>query len=189
MTSVIRSFYKRQEGLTMFMKPESPCYYSADIDSDRLFPFTYTKGVLNISYSDNSFKAQMVDTTEQAPDSETNTSIRILGSPRMVTSLGDNFKEYIRAWRDATIDAGSPIELYKPAQVIRVQEGDVDSIDANNGSSFQITTKAPASDEYITGTSANVYRTTYIFKTPLTFTTVEGGVTQYITFRTMLDQE
>lgn len=107
----------------------------------------------------------------------------------MVTSLGDNFKEYIRAWRTATIDAGSPIELYKPAQVIRVQEGDNDSIDANSGSSYQVTTKAPASDEYISGTSANVYRTTYIFKTPLTFTTVESGVTQYITFRTMLDQE
>jgi hypothetical protein len=28
-----------------------------------------------------------------------------------------------------------------------------------------------------------------VFKTPLTFTIIEGGVTQYITFRTAFDQE
>jgi hypothetical protein len=144
---------------------------------------------LDISYAGNTFEADMVTTTGQAPDSETDIAIQILSGPRLVTSLGNNFKAYIRAWRDGTIDPNSPINIYTNPQVIRVQEAQEANINANSGNSYKISSQPPASDTYPTGEVANDYQTKYVFKTPLTFTIIESGVTQYITFKTAIDQE
>ncbi len=187
MTSIVRSFAKRPEGITLFLKPESPCY--DDGTNVRLFPFSYSRGVLDITYQGNTFEARMVDISGVSPSDETDTAIRMMGGPRLVTGLGDNFKDYVRAWQDGTIDAGSPIELYKPAQVLRVQEGDLNNINANSTESYLISDKAPSNDEYVAGSVANQYTTTFIFKTPMTFTYIASGVTKYVTFRTALDQE
>ena len=111
-----------------------------------------------------------------------------MGGAIVVRALGDNFKDYVREWRDGTIDAGSPIEIYYAPQMIRVQQADPEHI-SNDDDSYIVSTTAPSNDSYITGTSANNYLSTYIFKTPLTFTIVESGVTNYITFRTVVDQE
>ena len=131
----------------------------------------------------------MVDTTNQAPGFETDTTIRITSGPYLVTSLGDNFKAYIRSWRSSTIDAGSPIEVNVLPQVLRVQEASYANISSTNTASWKISTSAPSCDNYITGSDTNQYNTTYIFKTPLTFTILESGVKKYITFKTALDQE
>jgi hypothetical protein len=186
MTSIAGSFAKKQEGITRFLKPESPCYVESGVD--RLFPFVYRNGELDISYEGNDFKSIMVDITGSAPSSETDCALYILGGPRLVTSLGENFKAYIRAWRSSTIDEGSPIELYQPSQVIRVQESDYNNVTASD-SSYRISNFPPVSDTYTAGTTTNNYYATFIFKTPLTFTIVESGVTKYITFLTHLDQE
>ena len=187
MTSVARTFAVRKEGLTEFLKPESPCY---DNGTDNvLFPFTYSNNVLDITYEGNNFQTQMVDSLNVDPIAETDTAISIIGGPYVATSLGENFKAYIRAWRDGTIDAGSPIDVYIAPQLYRVQEADSANIDANSGEAYKISTSAPSSDNYVAGSTETKYNTTYIFKTPLTFTIVESGVTQYITFRSMLDQE
>jgi hypothetical protein len=188
MSSIFRKYAVKKEGLTRFVKPESPCYDVSGGDTV-LFPFTYSNGVLDISYSGNTFEADMVTTTGIEPGSETDTAVQILSGPQLVTSLGDNFKAYIRAWRTSTIDAGSPINIYINPQVLRVQEAQYSNIDANSGSSYKISTDPPASDTYPTGSVENNYQVKYIFKTPLTFTILESGVTQYITFKTVLDQE
>jgi hypothetical protein len=191
---MLRSFAERKEGLTRFVKPESPCYI-ADDDNVRLFPFSYSDGKLDITYDGNDFEARMVVTTGMAPQDverdygEIDTACSILSGPYLVRSLGDNFKAYIRAWRDATIDPDSPIEIYINPQVFKVQEVDINSISSNSGETYNITTSAPVSDTYVSGTVANKYYTTYVFKTPLTFTIMEDGVKKYITFRTAMDQE
>jgi hypothetical protein len=130
----------------------------------------------------------MVTSTGNAPSSETDIAVQIIGTPELVTSLGDNFKAYIRAWRTGSIDAGSPINIYIRPQVVRVQEAQHANIDAQDNS-YKISTEPPASDRYPTGALANTYQAKYVFKTPLTFTIVESGVTQYITFRTIFEQE
>jgi hypothetical protein len=190
MASVYREYAQRKEGLTRFLKPESPCYIDSGLGIGKvLFPFSYSNGKLDISYSGNTFEADMVISTGNAPLDETDTAIRILSGPYLVTSLGDNFKEYIRSWRNGTIDPGSPINIYINPQVIRVQEAQYSNVDADSGNSYKISTTPPASDTYPTGSVQNAYQAKYIFKTPLTFTIVEGGVTQYITFKSVLDQE
>ncbi len=183
----MRSFAVPKEGITRFLKAQSPTYTQSGLDI--LFPFSYSNGTLDILYSGNSFKTIMVDISGIAPVDETETAYRIISGPKLVTEIGENFKDYIRSWRAATIDSGSAIELMQPAQVLRVQEGEYANVDADSAYSYKITTKKPSSDNYITGTDLNKYRTTYIFKTPLTFTIVESGVKKYVTFNTIMDQE
>ena len=189
MTSVIRTFPPRNQGLTRFLKPESLCYSDSGQNLTVLFPFSYYNGTLDISYSGNTFESDMVATTGIDPQSETDVAVQLMSGPRLVTSLGENFKAYIRSWRDATIDAGSPINISINPQVIKVQEAEEVNISANSGESYKISSQLPASDTYPTGAISNNYQTKYIFKTPLTFTIFESGVLTYITFKTALDQE
>lgn len=192
MSSVVRTYASLNKGITRFLKPESPSYNDTVEGQDVLFPFSYLNGVLDISYDGNNFKADMVDITGISPSeesSEIDIAIQILGGPFLVTSLGDNFKAYIRAWRDGTIDAGSPINIYVNPQVLRVQEAQYANVDANSNNSYKLSEEPPASDTYPAGTPLQNYKVKYVFKTPLTFTIVESGVTKYITFRTAMDQE
>jgi hypothetical protein len=188
MTSVIRSYSTTKEGLTLFLKAESPTYESNGA-RDLLFPFSYSNGVLDISYSGNNFKEVMVDVVNVEPNDEPDTAIRIIGGPFLVSSLGNNFKEYVRAWRDGTIDSGSPINIHVAPTLLRVQQAALTNLNANNGNSYLISEQAPSGENIITGDSLTSYNVTYIFKTPLVFTIIESGVTKYITFRTALDQE
>ena len=187
MSSTMRALAVKKEGLTRFIKADSACYDAGD--NNRLFPFSYSNQVLDITYTGNNFKSRMVDDTNNNPGSETATTISILGGSYLVTSLGENFKAYVRAWRSGTIDAGSPIEVIVPAQLLRVQEAEIINVSANSEDSWLISTSAPSGDNYISGNDTNKYHTTFIFKTPLTFSIVEAGVKKYITFRTGLDQE
>jgi hypothetical protein len=188
MSSSLRSPATRKEGLTRFVKPESPSYNNGS--EDVLFPFSYSNQVLDITYTGNNFKSRMVDVSNQSPDNapggEPDTIISILGGLYLATSLGPNFKAYIRAWRTG-IDAGSPIEVVVPAQLIRVQEAG--SVSSNSDESWAISSSAPSGDNYVSGDATNNFHTTYVFKTPLTFSLFEGGVKKYITFKTALDQE
>jgi hypothetical protein len=198
MSSVIRTFPPRNQGLTRFLKPESPCYQDSGLPplsivpleyQTVLFPFSYYNGTLDISYSGNTFETDMVATTGNAPLDESDLAVQLMSGPRLVTSLGDNFKAYIRSWRNATIDAGSPINIYINPQVVKVQEVQRANITASSSDSYRISTESPASDTYPTGAISNNYQTKYVFKTPLTFTIFESGVLTYITFRTAFDQE
>ena len=184
---MLRGYAARKEGLAIFTKPESAAYYNGD--NSVLFPFSYADGVLDISYSSNTFKANMVDQLNQSPDNEPGTAIRVMSGPHLVSSLGENFKAYIRAWRDGSIDAGSPINIHIAPQLLKVQEADYNLVQSISGESYLISTQGPSGDAYIVGDNTDRYRTTYVFKTPLTITIVESGVVQYITFRTILDQE
>jgi hypothetical protein len=195
MTSVLRGYAIRKEALTIFIKTDSPCYYDNIFDRNVLFPFSYSNGVLDISYASNSFKEEMVDTLNRPPNvdeedpEESSTAIRVMSGPQLVSSLGENFKAYIRAWRDGSIDAGSPILIHIAPQVMRVQEVDYESVNSISGSVYRISSQPPSGDGYTVGNDANQYHSTYVFKTPLTFTIVESGVVKYITFRTIMDQE
>jgi hypothetical protein len=185
---MLRGYAIRKEGLTTFIKPYTPCYFDNVLDHDVLFPFSYSNGVLDISYSGNRFKEEMVDTLNMVPKIEGDTSVRMMGGLQLVSSLGENFKAYIRAWRDGTIDADSPILIHIAPQVMRVQEVDYAFVNAD-GDSYLISSQPPSGDGYTVGNDANQYNTVYVFKTPLTFTIVESGVVKYITFQSSMEQE
>lgn len=187
MSSAIRALAVKKDSVVQFSKPESPAYY--DGNDTVLFPFTCSNQILDITYAGNDFKSRMVNSTGNSPSAETESSIEILGGIYLATTLGENFKAYIRAWRSGSIDAGSPIKVVVAAQLVRVREAAISNITSTSATVWSIRNSAPSGDNYVTGTDANNYQTTFIFKTPLTFSIVESGVTKYITFKTMLDQE
>ena len=191
MSSALRSLGVKKEALTRFLKVDGQSYDPSGA-STALFPFTYNSGVLDITYEGNDFKAVMVDISGQEPSFDggaSNFAVRIMGGPYLVTSLGSKFKAYIRSWRAATIDVGSPIEVDVPGQVLKVQAAARALVNATENDNWRISTQRPESDNYITGNALDGFSTTYVFKTPLTFTIKESGVTKYIVFRTTFDQE
>lgn len=183
MTSMLRSYAVPPVLPVKFHALESPAYYDNVIGRELLFPFTYSNGVLDIQYIDN-FEADMVISTGNSPSTEPDGGAQLLGGTSLVQSLGPKFKEYITAWRNP--DSGTPINIYIKGAVQKVQytlDIDVES------SVVQTSTAPPSGDNFTIGSQVNNFRTTWIFKTPLTFTTVESGITQYITFTSKLDED
>ncbi len=187
MSSVLRYTATTKSALTKFTLVDGPAYFDPTLDYNVLFPLTYSNGVLDINLEGSSFEAEMITNTGNSPGDEAYIAVKQLGGTGLVRSLGPNFIAYIRAWRNATIDAGTPVNVYIPGVVTKVQQ--TPPAELNNGSSYEISTSAPVSDEYISGNTANNYMTSWVFKKPLTITTIEGGVITYITFRTVFDED
>lgn len=185
MSSVLRSIAQKKEGLTKILSVISPSYYENPLDFDVLFPFTYSNGVLDITFEGNTFEQEMITNTGTAPNENPDTNIRILSGARLVTAIGENFKAYIRALRDGSIDVGSPINVYQPCQVLRVQQVDHEHI--QDSSVYEFTNIPPTGDNYIPSSSYG--KSTYIFKTPLTITVVEGGIQRYITLNSVVSED
>jgi hypothetical protein len=149
-----------------------------------MFPFTYKNGVLDLAYTNN-FENDMVLTPAQAPQTEPDCSVRVLGGTKhVVTGLGPNLIAYIRAWRNP--DVGSPINIYVNGVVQRVQW--MSTVNLTN-SAVAVSTVPPSGDEYIQADATATYKTAWVFDKPLTITTVETGVKQYITFRSTLEKD
>ena len=182
---MLRSYALPPKAHTKFHAIITPSYDDTTLGIELPFPFTYSNGVLDIQYIDD-FEADMVTSTGNAPNRGPNdNAVQLLGGESLVTSLGDNFKSYIRAWKNITIDSGSPIEIYIKPTVQKVQL----ALNIDDSTVFSESTVPPSGDNYTFGSEDNKYRTTWIFKTPLTFTIVESGVTKYITFNSQVSEE
>lgn len=154
-----------------------------------LFPFTYKNGVLDIALMDG------VDTflngtpplspplsSFQNGNVDNNYLFKLLGGKGLVTSLGPNFLRYITGWRN--LDQNSSIAILKPGIMTKVQASPKQI--ANSGYAYTDSPHPPSSDQDIAGDSSNMYRTTWIFKQPLTIAVTENGIVSYVTFYTTL---
>ncbi len=186
MSSIVRQYAQIKSALTKFTLVDGPSYISSLLGHDMLFPFTWSNGILEINLIDD-FQAQMIDISGNAPTDECDYAVRQMGGPRVVRAIGDNFKNYIRAWRYDTIDAGSPIDVYIQGVVVKVQLADVNHM--TDAGVAEVSTQAPTSDNFTVGESSNNFRTTYCFKQPLTLRIKESGIDTYITFRTAFDED
>ena len=185
MSSVLRSIGVTKDTPLKFNGFSGPFYYDSELGY-MPFPFTYANGVLDIALIDN-FEANMIDDTGNIPQIGDNVDtrlLRLMGGSGLVKSLGPNFIRYIKAWRSSTIDAGSSVGIQVPAVMTKIQSTSVDELSTDE--CFGISSVPPSSDNYVTGNETNNFRTTWIFKTPLTITTVESGETKYITLSSFL---
>ena len=187
MTSNLRFYSVKKELPTKPVTLTSAYYVGAD-EQYHLFPFTYSNGTLDIALIDN-FQQAYIDTSGEKPNSTSCDPAHhymLLGGTGVVTKLGPTFIRYIRAaWE---LDSTSPVSIYQPCAVTKVQEME----EPDDGSSFvqsgfYETTVPPSSDGYIVPTFD--FRTSWIFKTPLTISVVKGGVTTYITFATIIGHD
>jgi hypothetical protein len=189
MSSILRRTVEKYKSSTKVMPVHSACYSDTSTGQDLLFPFIIKQsGELDLRYT-NSFESDMIDTTGQAPDDggdDPSKHVIILGNERLVRSLGDNFKAYIRAWRTSTIDPGSDITLWSPGCIMI----NVRSTHVNHSSSFQVDT-TPPDRQYFNNSATlnNNMLSTWIFKSPLVIKIVESGVDKYITFATTFEDD
>jgi hypothetical protein len=173
MSSSLRSTYTLIRTHTQFVGVESPSYEDSSLDdAETLFPFVVRNGgVLDIEYM-NSFEQDMIDDLGNAPRDDTELSTMILSNPILVTSIGDNLKEYIRSWKNLTIDASSPITLFQPCRVIKVQQ--INYLNINE--ILVESNNPPAGQWYSTDPHVKC-----IFASPLTIVYKASGVNKYIT--------
>jgi hypothetical protein len=174
-TSIIPTDYVRVNGP----------YYIDSLIGNTLIPFTYDNGVLDIADIDN-FNAFNGMPLMNADIGLYNLPLyKLLGGTGLVQSLGPNFVRYICNWRStSTIQPVTQVRLYSGGIMTKVQRSP--KTELNSGAVVRVNTLPPSSDLYTEGHDANTYRTSWIFKKPLTITTVEDGVTKYITFSSTL---
>ena len=184
MSSYCRTYYQRSTPTLEYMRLTGP-YYQDSLVGYTLIPFTYRNGVLDIALIDN------VSGYTGAPLQDNDIGLytlplyKSLGGAGLVTSLGTNFLNYIKAWR--SIVAGSPVtqvSLVTNPVMIKVQRSSKSTL--YSGTVYRVGTSPPSGDTYVDGDATNLYSTSWVFKKPLTIQTIENGVAQYITLTTTL---
>jgi hypothetical protein len=178
--------YGKISQLTKFQKITTPSYEDSSEDTYVPIPFSFVNGVLDIHIQDNVQNNLINNGT--SPDYRTEYQCKTIGLPRLVTGLGPKMLEWLENFLRNRI--GGPItaiQIHTPGHVMKTQfvlennaygeflEADVDD------STYAITSIPPSSDEYIFGSSANNFRTVYIFKTPITFSFKTNGTIRYLT--------
>lgn len=88
-----------------------------------------------------------------------------MGGPRIVNSIGDNFKEYIAQWREETKDVAADyaerVTLYSSAPIVKkIQTYLLVANTTSSSASYVSTSAPPAGNNWTDGSAANNYNTT-----------------------------
>jgi hypothetical protein len=169
----------------IYLGVNSPTYAKGPL------PFTYNRrtGELDIDATIGGFQETMIDISEQSVTRDLSVLIRYTETTggHLVQSLGNKFKEFIRSWREGTIDEDSPINIHSKPTIVKVI---VYTPGLSGTSGYNVYPAVARGGVRDTSPDFNKYYnnqsmyTTYLFKTPLIFTIVESGVTKYVTFFT-----
>jgi hypothetical protein len=185
MTSSLRTT-KNSTYDTFYVRVSGPYYIDTRIGAT-LMPFTYNNGILDIAFIDN------ISSFAGTPLMDSDVGVynlpiyKVLGGNGLITSLGKNFIRYICNWRSTLTVAPvitSNVAIYTNGIMTKIQRSS--KTELNSGSVFRVNTSPPSGDLYVEGDEGVNYRTSWIFKKPLTITTIEDGVKKYITFTTTL---
>lgn len=181
MTSVQRYANQIGKDVPKVLGVSGPRYTDSSLNNlIMLFPFIYSNGVLDLNYID-SFYTDMVAIPNQSPVNSSCDDVplsRAMGGLGMVTTIGPNLVEYLNAWLGNA--PGTVYTIYRNGTVTKVQTYLPQDIYTDEP--YTITTIPPDSDTYPWGSPNSEYRTTWIFRTPLTIRYIDSGnVTQYLT--------
>jgi hypothetical protein len=167
-----------------YVRVTGPYYIDAQY-GPLLIPVQYKNGVLDITNIDN-FASYSGAPLMNGDIGLYNLPLyKSMGGSGLVTSLGKQFINYIRRWRSTvTTSPVTNVELYTNGIMTKIQSSQKSNL--YSGGVFRVDTKPPSSDFYVIGDESVMYRTTWIFKKPLTIKTIEDGFPKYITFNTTL---
>lgn len=181
MTSVMR--YKSQIGkdVPKIIGVSGPLYLDTVLNYNMLFPFTYSNGLLDLVYIDNFYNNMVAIPNKEPFSSACNPPLlsRVMGGIGMVTRIGPKFTEYLNAW----LILSTQYKVHINASVTKVQTYLPSEIYSNVP--FRISDNSPDSDTYPWGGVNDDYRTTWIFKSPLTLSYYNSTLnkTQYLTLQ------
>jgi hypothetical protein len=167
-------------GLSNIKYVSGPTYIGPN-SINLLFPFTVSSGVIEVSAINN------FNVTGGNLPQNMGATVRVSGSNKNVTSLGPNFRNYIRncTWSGRTITDLSSISLFTPAVVTQVQQLDESFVGQMDASSFKVTSGAPPTNYALQFAGFGI---TWVFLTPLTVRARDStGRTFYITFTSSWD--
>jgi len=215
MSSVLRSKSATPTENSRWVNITTPSYFDESLrvgDTDLSgtlvpIPYTVNNGVLDINIQDdiiNSlyeqpylfFYDQFLPATYK---------VKLMGGSRPITSLGPTILDFIYAFTSADDDT---VAIHTAPVMTKIQStyntGDglivplgppvyglpvfgFASYTLGSGTSFGSSFEPPNAD-YISGTGVNDnYRTSWVFKTPLTIKYTDGGYPSYWTFSTTFD--
>ena len=188
MSSTVRSHGVISQ-TTKFQKIGTPGYYDNTMDYEIPIPFSYSTGILDIAIQDN-VQVDLIDDGD-TPGQDTQFQCKTIGTPRLVTGLGPKMIEWCENMFNV-LSGGeiTDIQVFRAGQVVKAQFVVENALDGTflgsdvDYSTYAITSNPPASDEYVFGAEADKYRTVYIFKTPITISFKDDGVTKYLTLFT-----
>lgn len=185
MSSMLRGYGKISQ-LTKFQKITTPCYYDNDANTTVPIPFSFVNGVVDIHIQDN-VQSDLI-TDGDSPNQDVEYQCKTIGLPRLVTGLGPKMLEWLENFLGNTVGGTiTSIQIHTPGHVMKAQfilenNAYAEFLEADvNDSTYAVTNTPPSSDEYIYGSSANNFRTVYIFKTPITISFKTNGTIQYLT--------
>jgi hypothetical protein len=174
---------------TKFQRVTTPEYYDDSVGSGIPIPFSYSNGILDINIQDR-VQEDLIDDGD-FPGQDTQHQCKTIGTPRLVTRLGPKMIEWLENFLN-NVNGGeiTDIEVFRAGQVIKVQFAEEGALEGTflgsdvDYSTYAITSKPPASDEFVYGTEADNYRTVYVFKTPITISYKDDGTARYLTLFT-----
>ena len=211
MSSVLRSKAATPTENTRWVNITTPSYFDASMRPTELdgtfvpVPFTVNNGVLDINIQDDVIESLFNDPLAFYYDQVFSPTykVKLMGGSRPVTSLGPNLTEFLYYYLDANDESlaiqTAPV-MTKIQSTYNIGDGLVgDSIflgypygfiENTLGSGTPMGTSiSPPQTDYVTGTGVNDnYRTSWVFKTPLTVQfTSSGSPLLYFTFSTNFD--
>ena len=199
MSSVLRSYaVPVGKSTNKFDNISTPCYNDSEFGEYVPVPFTYSNGVLDIQITNssvNDFVNNGSNPNEgEGGDDDTEFQAKMCGGVRLVTSLGDTLKTYLRnriVNQEEIDEYTGDIVLYIQPTMTKVQLAQPNNV---QGLTFEnvygVNDQPPSSDEYVGGDDANKYYTSWVFKTPMTIKYTSSNSStgyRYMTFSTHYD--
>lgn len=160
----------------------TPAYYDNSLDTnDTPVPFIYNNGELDIKIIDN-VQIDFIDDGD-TPYYQPQWQGKQMGGLHIVTSLGPKMLEWLQNMLGEQYEATiTDIRLYNNPTVTKMQFPVVSGDLLQVGEVWAFTNTAPPSEDYImSGTEENAYRTTYVFKSPMTVAFKTDGTQRYFT--------
>lgn len=162
-------------GLPMIVSVTGPSYVGPN-SINLLFPFTVNNGVMELNPVNNfNLSSGILPTVNTV-------SVRLSSTNKNVTSIGPNFKTYIKncTWAGRTIPNISSISVHIAATVTQVQQLDETFVGRNRNVSYTVTNGVPPNNYSLQFAGFGV---THAFLTPLTISARDSsGNVFYITF-------
>lgn len=156
-------------------------YNDSLLNSDMPIPFYVTKqGVLEIRIQDNVQANLLTVGSLETLENDPSFQCKVMGGFSPVTSLGQTVKDFLTVWIDD--EEGSPptgdFELVVAPVMTKVQFSTNPS-QFNNEQTAGLSDYPPSGSEYVTGVPSNVYRTTWVFQSPMTIKYYSAAESKY----------
>ncbi len=190
MSSVQSGFHLPSRNPTKVFTCQTLAYTDTTVSKDLAIPFYVTRdGVLEIRIQDN-VQANLLTVGTFVGFNETGFQCKVMGGFSPVKSLGQTVIDFLKAYIDdeeGSVPSGT-FELVVAPVMTKVQFSTNPSqfVDEQNAG---LSDYAPSNTDYVTGSAADAYRTTWVFQSPMTvkYYSEEYSKYRYANFTSALD--